>query len=151
MQALLEERTAGDPMSENKWVRASLRPLSRELGEAGHAVSPPTVRRLLKKLGFALKANLKSEEAGAEHPDRDTQFEYIAEQKRAFAAAGEPIISVDTKKKDLIGNFKNAGRAWCERAEEVNVHDFPSESEGRAVPYGIYDVTHDQGSSHLTV
>jgi hypothetical protein len=132
-------------MSQKKWVRASLRRLSRELGQAGHAASAPTVGRLLGKLGFGLRANLKSEEMGSNHPDRDTQFGYIAERKAAFVTAGEPVISVDTKKKDLIGNFKNEGQAWGAQAERVNVHDFPSEAEGRAVPYGIYDVVKNRG------
>jgi hypothetical protein len=132
-------------MSEKKWVRASLRQLSRELADAGHAASPPTVGRLLGKLGFGLRANVKSEEAGAKHPDRDTQFTYIAERKAAFLSAGEPVISVDTKKKDLIGNFKNGGQAWGTQPEAVNVHDFPSDAEGRAVPYGLYDVAKNRG------
>ncbi len=132
-------------MSEKKWVRAGLRQLGRELGEAGHEASAPTVGRLLRKLGFGLRANLKSEESGSSHPDRDTQFGYIAERKAAFVTAGEPVISVDTKKKDLIGNFKNAGQAWATEAERVNVHDFPSAAEGRAVPYGIYDVAKNRG------
>jgi hypothetical protein len=144
---LVEERAGGDPMSEKKWARASLRRLSRELGEAGpHTASAPTVGRLLRKLGFGLRATVKSEEAGSNHPDRDTRFGYVAQRKAAFVAAGEPLISVDTKKKDLIGNFENAGRAsWGSEAERVNAHDFPSEADGRAVPYGIYDVAKDQG------
>jgi hypothetical protein len=132
-------------MSEKKWVRASLRRLSRELGQGGHAVSAPTVGRLLRKLGFGLRANIKSEETGSNHPDRDAQFGYIAERTAAFVAAGEPVISVDTKKKNLIGNFENAGQAWEAEAERVNVHDFPSEADGRAVPYGIYDVAKNRG------
>jgi hypothetical protein len=132
-------------MSEKKWARASLRQLSRELGQAGHAASAPIVGRLLGKLGFGLRANQKSEEAGSNHPDRDTQFSYIAKRKAALITAGEPVISVDTKKKDLIGNFKNAGQAWGTEAERVNVHDFPSAADGRAVPYGIYDVAKNRG------
>src|SRR3954471_22516269 len=135
VRELVEGRTGGDPMSERKWVRASLRRLSRELGQGGHTVSAPTVGRLLRKLGFGLRANLKSEETGSNHPDRDTQFGYIAERRAAFVTAGEPVISVDTKKKEMIGNFKNAGQAWGAQAEQVKVHDFPSEAEGRAVPY----------------
>src|SRR4051812_11215338 len=145
LRELVQERTGGDPMSQKKWVRASLRQLSRELGQGGHTVSAPTVGRLLRKLGFGLRANLKSEETGSNHPDRDTQFGYIAERRAAFVAAGEPVISVDTKKKDLIGNLENAGRAWGTEAERVNVYDFPSEAEGRAVPYGIYDVAKNRG------
>jgi hypothetical protein len=128
-----------------KWVRASLRRLSQELGQAGHAVSAPSVGRLLRKLGFGLRANLKSQETGSDHPDRDTQFAYIAKRKAAFLAAGDQVISVDTKKKELIGNFKNAGQAWGEQAERVNVHDFRSEAEARAVPYGVYDVAKNRG------
>jgi hypothetical protein len=142
---LVEEQTGGDPMSRKRWVRASLRRLSRELGQAGHAASAPTVGRLLRKLGFGLRANVKSKEAGSNHPDRDAQFGYIAQRKAAFIAAGEPIISVDTKKKDLIGNFKNAGQAWGSEAEQVDVHDFPSDAEGREVPYGVYDVAKNRG------
>ena len=132
-------------MSEKKWVRASLLRLSQELGEVGHAASAPTVGRLLRKLGFGLRANVKSKERGSNHPDRDTQFGYITERKATFVTAGEPVISVDTKKKDLIGNFKNAGQAWRTEAEQVNVHDFPSDAEGRAVPYGIYEVAKNRG------
>lgn len=143
---MVVERTAGDPMNpKKKWVRASLRRLSWELGQAGHVVSAPTVGRLLRKLGFGLRANLKSEETGSDHPNRDTQFAYIGKRKAAFLAAGEPVISVDTKKKELIGNFKNAGRAWGAQAERVNVHDFRSEADGRALPYGIYDVANNRG------
>lgn len=136
--------TAGDPTSDKKWVRSSLRQLSRRLRDAGHPVSPPTVSRLLKKLRYSLKANVKKE-AGKEHPDRDKQFEYIQAQIQAFRAAGCPIISVDTKKKELIGNFKNPGQAWCQEPEYVNVYDFPQDAIGRAVSYGIYDLTHNSG------
>jgi DDE family transposase len=149
LQELVEPVTAGDPMSERKWVRASLRHLSRRLGEAGHAASPPTVRRLLDDQGYRLHANTKQLEAGAAHPDRDQQFRYIAEQRRAFGAAGRPRISVDTKKKELIGRFKNAGRVWSQAAETVNVHDFRQDALGRAVPYGIYDLTHNRGTVYV--
>jgi hypothetical protein len=132
-------------MSEQKWVRASLRHLSRRLGEVGHPASPPTVRRLLDDQGYRLHANTKQLEAGAAHPDRDPQFQYIAEQRQAFRAAGQPEISVDTKKKELIGCFKNAGRAWGQTATVVNAHDFRQDALGRAVPYGIYDLTHNRG------
>src|SRR5215207_10436751 len=106
-------------MSEQKWVRVSLRHLSRCLGAAGHPASPPTVRRLLDAQGYRLHANTKQLEAGAAHPDRDQQFQYITEQRQAFGAAGLPQISVDTKKKELIGRFKNAGRVWSQEAEAV--------------------------------
>lgn len=136
-------------MSEQKWVRASLRSLSRRLGEAGHPASPPTVRRLLDDQGYRLYANTKQLEPSAAHPDRDRQFEYIAEQRQAFGAAGLPQISVDTKKKELIGQFKNAGRVWGREAEAVNVHDFRPDALGRAVPYGIYDLAHNRGTVYV--
>ncbi len=141
--------TAGDPMSDQRWVRSSLRTVSARLREAGHAVSPPTVGRLLMALDYALHVNAKKVEARANHPDRDAQFGHIADQRQAFAAAGLPIVSVDTKKKELIGAFKNAGRAWGKEAEAVNVHDFLSDAQGRAVPYGIYDVTHTRGTVYV--
>ncbi len=136
-------------MSDRKWVRRSLRSLSRRLGEAGHRASPPTVRRLLDEMGLGLHANTKQVEGRAAHPDRDQQFRYIAAQRAAFTAAGLPQVSVDSKKKELIGNFKNAGRSWSREAEAVNVHDFPADALGRAVPYGIYDLTRNQGSVYV--
>lgn len=141
--------TAGDPMSDQKWVRSSLRTLSACLGAAGHAASPPTVGRLLKTLDYALHVNAKKIEARAQHADRGAQFDYIAQQRQAFTAAGHPIISVDSKKKELIGNFKNAGRAWNREAEAVNVHDFLSDAQGRAVPYGVYDVQRQRGTVYV--
>jgi hypothetical protein len=149
LQALVEPVTAGDPMSEQKWVRGSLRQLSRQLGEAGHPASAPTVRRLLDDHGYRLHANTKQVETGAAHPDRAQQFQYIATQRQAFSAAGLPQISVDTKKKELIGRFKNAGRVWSQEAEAVNVHDFRQDALGRAVPYGIYDLPHNRGTVYV--
>jgi len=149
LRELIEPVTAGDPMSAQKWVRASLRHLSRRLGEAGHPASPPTVRRLLEEQGYRLHANTKQLEAGAAHPDRDQQFQYIAEQRQAFGAAGQPEISVDTKKKELIGRFKNAGQAWGPTATVVNAHDFRQDALGRAVPYGIYELTHNRGTVYV--
>jgi hypothetical protein len=144
----VEPETAGDPESDQKWVRSSLRQLSRDLGEAGHAISPPTVGRLLKEQDYSLKANVKKA-AGEDHPDRTPQFRYLEEQKRAFLEAGQPVISVDTKKKELIGNFANAGQAWCQEAEVVNVHDFRQDALGRATPYGIYDLRYNRGSVYV--
>ena len=145
----MEPETAGDPMSDQKWVRSSLRELSRKLEGAGYPVSPPTVGRLLDKLDYALHVNAKKVEARAVHADRNEQFEHIAAQREAFEAAGLPIISVDTKKKELIGNFKNGGRAWSREAEAVNVHDFPHDALGRAVPYGIFDLIHNRGTIYV--
>jgi len=141
--------TAGDPMSDQKWVRSSLRTLSARLREAGHKASPPTVGRLLKTLDYALHVNAKKVEARSDQADRDAPFGHIADQRQAFTDAGLPIVSVDTKKKELIGAFKNAGRAWSQEAEAVNVHDFPSDAQGRAVPYGVYDVTHNRGTVYV--
>ena len=140
----MEDETAGDPMSDKKWVRSSLRRLSADLDKLGFYVGYVTVGRLLKKLEFSLKGNRKAS-TGPPHPDRDRQFRYIRRVKNLFAAAGHPIISVDTKKKELIGNFKNSGSVWCREAEEVNVHDFPGDAIGRSVPYGIYDPIHNLG------
>ena len=121
-------------MSARKGTRSPLRRLSRDLRKAGYSVSPPTVRRLLKQRQYSLKGNRKHLEAGADHPDRDRLFEYLKTQKGAFQSKGGPILSVDTKKKELIGNFTNAGQTWNRKAPEVNVHDFPSQAEARAVP-----------------
>ena len=136
-------------MSAQKWVRSSLRTLSARLTEAGHRVSPPTVGRLLTLLGYALHVNAKKVEARATHPERAAQFSHIAQQRQEFAAAERPIVSVDTKKKELIGAFKNAGRAWSREAAAVNVHDFPSDAQGRAVPYGVYDLLHNRGTVYV--
>ncbi len=96
-----------------------------------------------------MHVNAKEKEAGSQHPERDTQFEYIEQEKESFLAVGWPVISVDTKKKELIGNFKQAGRSWSQHPTEVNVHDFPSQAEGRAVPYGIYDLSRNEGTVYV--
>jgi len=145
LEELVGPETAGDPMNDQKWVRSSLRHLSRRLAEVGHAASPPTVGRLLRKLNYSPKANRKQRETGSGHPQREAQFRHIEEQKASHRQAHQPIISVDTKKKELIGDFKNAGRDWNRQAEVVGVHDFPSEALGRSVPYGVYDVGRNQG------
>jgi hypothetical protein len=132
-------------MGDQKWVRSSLRHLSHRVAEVGHVASPPTVGRLLRQLRYSVKANRKERERGSAHPERDTQFRQIEEQQAVHRAARLPIISVDTKKQELIGDFKNAGRDWNRAAEVVGVHDFPSEALGRSVPYGVYDVNRNQG------
>jgi hypothetical protein len=144
LQELVKGETAGDPMSDEKWLRSSLRNLSDRLKASGHQACPKTVGRLLKTMGYALKANVKRQ-AGKQHPDRNTQFEYIETQKQLFLSQGWPIISIDAKKKELIGTFKNAGQSWCLEAEWVNDHDFKSDALGRAVPYGIYVLNHNRG------
>ncbi|PZS03226.1 MAG: ISAzo13 family transposase [Chloroflexi bacterium] len=145
LEALVAPETAGDPMGAGKWLRSSLRQMSRRLGEVGRRVSHQTVGRLLETLDYALHQNVKRREAGEAHPDRARQFSVIDAQRQACQEAGIPIISVDTKKKELVGNFKNAGRTWSREPEAVNVHDFPSAAECRAVPYGIYDVARNRG------
>ena len=140
----MADETGGDPTSDKKWVRSNLRQLSQSLSQAGFPVGYVTVRRLLQEQGFSLKANRKRH-TGPPHPDRDRQFRYIQRVKRLFWAAGHPVISVDTKKKELIGNFKNPGRTWCRVAEEVNVYDFLQDAEGQGIPYGIYDLRHNLG------
>lgn len=137
--------TAGDPMTEQKWVRSSLRNLGEKMSHNHIEISAPTISRLLKKHGYSLRVNQKEKESSADHPDRNKQFEHIDEQKRHAETSGSPIISVDTKKKELIGDFKNNGKSWDQEAERVNVHDFPSDAIGKAVPYGIYDEGRNQG------
>lgn len=130
-------------MSEQKWVRRSLRKLSQALQMDGFRASAMTVRQLLRAAGYSLKGNRK--ENTPTHPERDRQFRYIARVKQLFLAAGHPIVSIDMKKKELIGDFKNPGQTWCQEAERVNIHDFRSEAVGLAAPYGIYDLRHNLG------
>ncbi len=132
-------------MTAQKWVRSSLRTLSAKLEAAGHAVSVPTIARLLRKLDYSLHVNAKKIEASSNHADREQQFDYIAVQRAVFTAAGLAILSVDTKKKELVGNFKNAGQTWAREPTAVNVHDYPHDALGRAVPYGVYDLTRNRG------
>lgn len=131
-------------MNEQKWLRHSLRHVSGQLHARGHPACPMTIARLLAQQAYSLKANVKRA-AGASHPDRNTQFEYIEAQKQLFLAHGWPVISVDAKKKELIGNFKNAGQCWCQAADIVNDHDFDGDARGKAVPYGVYDLNHNRG------
>lgn len=139
-----ENEIAGDPMKEQKWVRSTPGRLSERLKEEGLQASVPVVRRLLKNMGFSLKANQRKQ-VRSKNPERDKQFQYIASQRQAFTARGLPVISVDTKKKELIGDYRNNGRTWRREAEEVYEHDFPDAAECKAVPFGIYDVTRNEG------
>jgi hypothetical protein len=136
--------TGGDPLGENKLVRRSLAALGNELARQGHRACPTTVARLLEAEGYDLHVNVKRF-TGKAHPDRDRQFRYLQEQVARFREAGLPIISVDAKKKELLGNFRNGGAKWGRQAEEVNCHDFLSDALGRAVPYGVYDVRANRG------
>jgi len=146
LDALVEPVTRGDPESPLRWTAKSLNTLAGELTAQGHPVSDDTVRRLLTEQGFSLQANAKTLE-GSRHADRDAQFHHINEQVKAALAAGEPVISVDTRKKELIGPYKNGGREYrpCGDPEQVNVHDFTGRKLGKAVPYGVYDVGANTG------
>jgi Rhodopirellula transposase DDE domain len=142
--AVVEEHTGGHPMGPQKWVRRSLRNLAKDWKRRGHDVSATTVGKLLRERDYTPKANRKRF-TGPRHPDRDRQFRWIARQRKAFLDQGRPVISVDLKKKELVGNFKNPGRSWCQEAEEVDAYDFPSDAEGIALPYGIYLVNRPRG------
>ena len=144
--ALVSPSERGDPMSPLRWTCKSLRRLSAELVDRGHRISHTVVGELLKQQKFSLQANRKTRE-GDSHPDRDAQFAYINEHVTKALAERQPTISVDTKKKELVGDFKNGGREWRPQAEpeEVRVHDFLIKDLGRAVPYGIYDLAANAG------
>jgi hypothetical protein len=147
LEVLVDPATRGDPESPLRWTSKSVAHLTDELRAQGHEVGETTVRTLLKEdLDFRLQANAKARE-GTDHPDRNAQFEYINEQAIAFMDADEPVISVDTKKKELVGDFKNGGREWHPKGtpERVRVHDFPDKTLGKAIPYGVYDVGRDEG------
>ena len=146
VEALVDPLTRGDPQSPLRWTCKSTRRLATELQGLGHAVSARTVARLLRGMHYSLQANRKTQE-GSAHPDRNAQFEYINERTKAFQARGQPVISVDTKKKELVGDFKNGGREWQPRGEPeyVRVYDFPDKELGKAIPYGVYDVTTNTG------
>ncbi len=146
LEALVEPLTRGDPMSPLRWTCKSLTKLAAALRERGHQVSHETVRQLLLGLNYSLQATCKTRE-GSDHPDRNAQFEQINAQAQRFQAAGQPVISVDTKKKELVGDFANGGREWQPRGapECVRVHDFPDKELGKVSPYGVYDLAANAG------
>ena len=153
---IVEQSTAGDPMSALRWTNQSTQSIAEELTRRGHPVSDKTVARCLLEMGYSLQLNRKTKE-GPQHPNRDAQFRYLNRQEAIFSANGDPVISVDTKKKELVGAFQNKGRTWRPQGQpyEVNVHDFPSQAEGKAIPYGTYDVLQNRavvnvGISHDT-
>jgi transposase len=146
LEALVEPTTRGDPESALRWTCKSVRRLAAELQEQGFHIERQKVADLLHELGYSLQANRKTRE-GRQHPDRNAQFEYIAATVAASQAQGLPAISVDTKKKELVGDFKNPGREWCRQGQptRVRIHDFADKNLGKAIPYGIYDLTANLG------
>jgi DNA-binding phage protein len=146
LEGLIEPTSRGDPESPLRWTSKSVRKLAQELNRMGHQVSHRLVADLLHELDYSLQANRKTKE-GDSHPDRDAQFEHINAQAKACQAARQPVISVDTKKKELVGDFKNGGREWQPKGEpeKVRVHDFLIPELGKVAPYGIYDMTHNLG------
>ncbi len=140
----MRDATAGDPSKGTKWTRKTLRELAKKLSGKVYHVSHETVRRLLQGLNYSLHSNRKHL-SRTHDPDRDRQMRYIARQRRAFQKAQNPVISADTKKKELVGNFKNSGRTWRPQPLEVLATDFPSDAVGKAIPYGIYDPTRNEG------
>src|SRR4051812_1588292 len=146
LEGLVEPLSRGDPESPLRWTCKSVRKLAQELGRQGHRVSHRLVAELLHQLGYSLQANAKTLE-GASHPDRNAQFEHIHRKVRRFLRQGQPVISGDTKKKELVGNFKNGGRELRPKGdpEQVRVHDFVIAALGRATPYGLYEVGKKRG------
>ncbi len=146
LEQLIAPVTRGDPCSPLLWTSKSTSKLAQALEKKGHKISPRTVAKLLKQLGYSLQSNRKTAE-GSSHEDRDAQFQYINEKVQHFQTLNQPVISVDTKKKELIGNYKNPGREWNRKQEPitVKVHDFPDPKQGKVIPYGVYDLTHNQG------
>jgi len=146
LEALIDPDTRGDPMSPLRWTCKSTRQLAEALSQGGHPVSHEKVAQLLRRLGYGLQANAKTRE-GKQHPDRDAQFRYIQARGQNFLARHWPVLSVDTKKKELVGNHANSGQEWLPAGEpeRVGVHDFPDPDVPKAVPYGVYDERHDVG------
>ena len=146
LETLLDPVTRGDPMSLLRWTCKSAAKLAAALQAQGHVVSERTVNRLLHDLGYSLQANRKTLE-GRAHPERDAQFQYINRRAKVFQKQGQPVISVDTKKKELVGQFRQSGREWPPQGqpEEVQVHDFPNEALGKVIPYGVYDEVTNSG------
>lgn len=146
LEKLIDPSTRGDPESVLRWTCKSTRNLAAELNKNGHRVSDRKICDLLSELGYSLQANRKTRE-GNSHPDRDKQFLYIYRKVKRFQSANQPIISVDTKKKEIVGNYKNSGAEWKQKRkpEEVNAHDFPDKQKPKAAPYGVYDITRNEG------
>lgn len=146
LEALVEPLMRGDPMSPLRWTCKSTRQLAAALTQQGYSISHPTVATLLHALGYSLQANVKTLE-GTSHPDRDQQFQYINAHVKQYLKHHRPVISVDTKKKELVGSYKNPGQTWRRQGDPqlVNVHDFPDKQRGKAIPYGVYDIGQNLG------
>jgi transposase len=146
LEQMVDPSTRGDPMSPLRWTCKSTQELAQALTKQGHELSPRTVGRLLNEAGFSLQGNRKTKE-GAAHPDRNAQFEHINATVNRFQKHGQPVISVDTKKKELVGEFKNGGREWQRKGEPLTVktHDFMDPELGKAIPYGVYDLSRNEG------
>jgi transposase len=146
IQQIVEPHTIGDPMKVLLWTSKSVRKIQALLKEKGYKVSHELIRQILQDLGYSLQANKKTQEGG-NHPDRDAQFEFINEQSKKFISENQPVISVDCKKKELIGNYKNSGKEWqpVKSPVEVKVYDFIDKTNGKASPYGVYDVKNNKG------
>jgi hypothetical protein len=146
LESLVEPSTRGDPQSPLRWTCKSVTKLAKELQNLGHQVCPKTVYTLLKSLDYSLQSNRKTQE-GSDHPDRDKQFRYIANRVAQFQQVHRPVISVDTKKKQLLGNFKTNGQEWQPKKHpvQVNMHDFKDDELGAVIPYGVYDLSLNQG------
>jgi Rhodopirellula transposase DDE domain len=151
LEELLSNETCGDPESALKWTKKSLHNLEEELKNKGYQVSYKTVHRLLTEMDYSMQGNMKMIEGGSQHVDRDEQFKYINTKVSEFQSKGQPVISIDTKKKELIGNFKNNGKEYRPKGEpiKVNVHDFEDKELGSVRPYGVYDITNNQGWVNL--
>jgi hypothetical protein len=146
LEEMLSDEVAGSPEGGQRWMRSSCKKLAGRLKEQGFSISPATIWRVLKRMGFSMKTHVRRRRGINPDPaTRDEQFRYITSQRAAFCQAGMPVISVDTKKKELIGNFRNPGKTWCRRPREVNEHDYASQAECLAVPFGVYDVAKNTG------
>lgn len=144
LKRLMKDEVGGDPISGVRWTRKSTRALALEMGRQGHEISRGTVGRLLNGMGFSLRANVKTL-SGPRHPDRETQFIQIGKKLKSFEGKRAPILSVDTKKTEIIANYANPGHIWRRQAINVSDHDFPQPELGRAIPFGIYDIGRNRG------
>jgi hypothetical protein len=146
LEKLIDPATRGDPESPLRWTSKSTTNLARELSTMGHSVSQRSVWNLLDESGYSMQSNRKSNE-GSNHPDRDAQFQFISDSVATFLETGLPVISVDTKKKELIGNYKNGGAEWEEKGNplKVNTYDFADKKLGKVAPYGVYDIAQNKG------